>query len=127
MMTRILLLAGAGAIGALLRYALSSVVQRHTPGLFPLATFVVNLLGCLLFGVIWGLAEERQLLSATARAILLSGFIGAFTTFSSFAYENGQLLRHGHWGMLLANVVLQNVLGVGLVLLGMYWTRGTTG
>ena len=127
MMTRILLLALAGAAGALARYGLSSALQRHTPGVFPLATFVINLLGCLAFGLLWGLAEQRHLLGPTARAVALTGFLGAFTTFSSFAYENAQLLRHGHVGQLLANVVLQNVLGVALVLLGMHLTRAPGG
>ncbi len=123
MITRLLFLAAAGAVGALARYALSSAVQRQAGGVFPLGTFVVNLLGCLLFGLLWGLAEQRHLLGPTARAVVLTGFLGAFTTFSSFAYENAQLWRHGHLGLLLANVALQNVLGVALVLLGIHLTR----
>lgn len=127
MITRLFLLAAAGAAGALSRYVLSSLIQRHTPGLFPLATLAINLAGCFLFGLLWALAEQRHLIPPEWRAVLLTGFLGAFTTFSSFAYENAQLLRHGQLGLLAVNVVVQNLLGVVLVLAGMQLGRGANG
>ncbi len=127
MWMRIIGLAAAGAVGALCRHALSSWVQRHSGTVFPWGTFAVNMLGCLAFGLIWGLAEQRHLIGPGARAVLLTGFMGAFTTFSSFAYENAQLLRHEHWGLLLANLALQNLIGVALVLAGLHLTRAPGG
>lgn len=127
MIARVMMLAAAGAAGALARYFLSALVQRHTPGVFPLATLLVNLSGCFLFGFIWALAEVRQIIPPDIRAVLLTGFLGAFTTFSAFAYENANLWKNGHWCLLGVNVLLQNVLGIVLMLAGMHCGRGSGG
>ena len=119
----LLLLALAGAAGTLARFGLSSATQRLVPSELPVATLVVNALGSLAFGVIWPLAEERLLLSPETRRIVLVGFLGAFTTFSTFAFETGQLLRGDQWGAALGNVVAQNILGVGLFLAGVWLAR----
>ncbi len=115
---RVLLLAVAGAAGTLARYGLSGLVQRLVPGGFPWGTFAVNALGCLLFGIVWSLAEERMLISGAARIILLIGFMGAFTTFSTFAFETGQLLDDSQWLFAAGNVMLHNVVGVALLVAG---------
>jgi CrcB protein len=112
-------LAGAGAVGTLARYGLSGLVQRLLPTEFPWGTLAVNALGCLLFGIVWSLAEERMLISGQTRIILLIGFMGAFTTFSTFAFETGQMLDDSEWLLAAANILLQNVLGIFLVLAGM--------
>lgn len=118
MMTRLLLLAAAGSAGTLARYGLSLWVQRQAGTVFPWGTLVVNLVGCFAFGLAWAIAEGRLNISSDARAMILIGFMGAFTTFSSFAYETSALLRDAEWGLALANVALQNVLGVALLLVG---------
>lgn len=125
MISKVILLAAAGAFGALARVGLSSIVQRHSTTSFPWGTLVVNMTGCFLFGFVWSLAEERMAISPATRTILLAGFLGAFTTFSSFAYENAQLIRHEHWMFLAINLVVQNVLGVALMFAGM--AMGRTG
>jgi CrcB protein len=79
---------------------------------------VINVTGCLLFGLIWTLAEDRLLISPQARVVALTGFMGAFTTFSTFAFETSQLLGGAEWFRALGNVVLQNVVGVAAVMLG---------
>ncbi len=116
---RLLLIAAAGAVGTLARYGLSGVAQRVSPANLPWGTFAVNALGCLLFGFVWSLAEERMLISGATRMIVLVGFMGAFTTFSTFAFETAQLLDDSQWLLAGANLLLHNVTGVVLVLVGL--------
>lgn len=111
-------LAVAGAVGTLARYGLGGLVQKYAGAGFPWGTLAVNVLGCFLFGLVWTLAEERLLISGQTRFILLTGFMGAFTTFSTFAFESGQLLRYADWPLVAANVAAQNLLGVGCLFLG---------
>jgi fluoride exporter len=118
-MKELTILAVLGAVGTLARYGLSGWVQRWSGSGFPWGTLAVNTLGCLLFGLVWTLAEERLVISGQTRLLLLAGFLGAFTTFSSFAFETTQLLRDGEMLLAIVNVVLQNVLGLICVAAGM--------
>ncbi len=118
-MTRLALLLAAGSIGTLARYLLSGWAQRLYGGELPVGTLAVNLVGCLGFGLIWAMAEDRMVISGETRFIILTGFMGAFTTFSSFAFETSALLRDAQWLWAVANIVAQNVLGIGAVILGM--------
>ncbi len=115
---KILLLALAGACGTLARYWLSGAVHEVLGRDFPWGTAVVNLTGCLLFGLVWVLADERQLLRAEFRVVILVGFMGAFTTFSSFIFETGELLRGTQWAYAALNLIGQNVLGFAAFYLG---------
>ena len=101
-----------GALGALARYALGGAVHRVIPGAFPYGTFVVNLLGCLLFGLVIGLAESRFVAGPATRAFLLVGVLGGFTTFSSFTFESFELLRSGEFIRASLNVLGQVALGL---------------
>jgi CrcB protein len=104
-----------GALGAIARYLLGGVVQRLMPGFFPYGTFVVNLVGCLVFGLVIGLAESRVALGPLGRAFILIGVLGGFTTFSSFTFETFELIRGGQMSQALANVAGQVILGfIGL-------------
>ena len=85
---------------------------------FPWGTVTVNLLGCFLFGLILTLSEERAVLSANTRLILLVGFMGALTTFSSFAGDTLGLLRNSQYLYAFANITLQNIAGLTLLWLG---------
>jgi CrcB protein len=118
-MKELALVAVAGAVGTLARFGLSSWVQKLGGAKFPWGTLTVNLVGCLFFGLIFTLAEERLVLSPRLRFFLLTGFMGAFTTFSSFGFETATLLRNEQWMIALANVAAQNILGIGAVFLGM--------
>ncbi|MCK4847116.1 MAG: CrcB family protein, partial [Deltaproteobacteria bacterium] len=80
MLTKILLIAASGAVGTLARFGLSGLVQTAYKGNLPLGTFVVNIIGCLLFGFIWTISEEKLTITSEARLIILVGFMGAFTT-----------------------------------------------
>ena len=112
-------LAVAGAAGTLCRYGLGSLVQRYCGTAFPWGTLAVNALGCFLFGLVWMLAEERLIISGPTRFIILTGFMGAFTTFSTFAFETSAFLRDAEWLPAVANLFGQNVLGLVCVFLGL--------
>jgi CrcB protein len=117
----LVLIALGGALGAVARYLFSSAVMRTIPTLFPAGTFVVNVLGCVVFGLLAGLADERFALGPDLRGFLLIGVLGGFTTFSSFAFESVELLRDGQlaWATLnLGGQVVAGVIGlwVGYVL-----------
>jgi CrcB protein len=107
-----LLVAAGGAIGSVARYALSTFVLRATGTLFPLGTFVVNAVGCLCFGLVVGAAEQRIALSPEARAFILAGILGGFTTFSAYVFESAGLLRDGQMAAAVVNVGGQVVAGL---------------
>ena len=107
----ILLIAIGGAVGSVCRYLLSSAVLRGLGTLFPAGTFVVNVVGCLVFGAITGAAQARITLSPEARALLLAGLLGGFTTFSSYMNESVVLVREGHFLWAAMNLGGQVVVG----------------
>ncbi|AMK13002.1 chromosome condensation protein CrcB [Pseudodesulfovibrio indicus] len=117
-MTKILYLSLGGAAGTLSRYWLSGVAQRLAGGSFPAGTFAVNMAGCLLFGAVWGFFENRLLPGSGVRLLVLTGFMGAFTTFSTYMFETASLVKFGQIAMAMANVVGQSVAGLILVLAG---------
>src|SRR4030067_3697270 len=114
---KILLIAMAGAAGPLGRYWLSGLVQRASGAAFPWGTFAVNMGGCLLFGLVWSIAEERFLIGPQARSVVLVGFMGAFTTYSTYTFETAQLLRDSEWALALGNIALQNTSGAAFLFL----------
>ena len=111
-----------GFIGSIGRYKLGGLVLHHSADWrFPLSTFVVNIVGCLVIGLLSGLAEKHDLFSADARLLLFPGILGGFTTFSAFSLETLHLLRDGRGLAAGANVALSVVLcllfvGVGYAL-----------
>lgn len=104
-----LFLALGGGAGALARYAVYRALAPAASGALPWATISVNVVGSILFGVIATLAAEPDAMAPRTRIALLTGFLGAFTTFSTFAYESAELLRLGFVGRALLNAALQNV------------------
>jgi CrcB protein len=112
----LLLIAIGGALGSAARYLLSMFVLRVSGTLFPLGTFVVNVIGCLVFGAIAGAASQRVQLAPALRLFLLTGILGGFTTFSSYAFESFTLVRDGQFLWASINIVGQVVAG----LLGMW-------
>lgn len=116
---KLLLIGLAGGLGALARYGLSGLVLRVAGAGLPYGTMVVNALGCFLFGVVWALAAERMMMSAEMRTILLVGFLGSFTTFSTFIFESHWLLADARWLWAVGNLVIMNVAGLGVFALGL--------
>jgi len=112
---KLLSIAIGGALGSVARYLLSSALLRATGSLFPIGTFGVNFVGCVLFGAIAGAAEQRVQLAPDLRMFLLVGVLGGFTTFSSYAFESFSLLRDGQFAAAAINIVGQMAAGlVGL-------------
>ena len=121
-MTKLLLIAAFGALGTLARYGLAGWVQRLGGAAFPWGTLAVNLAGCLLFGLVWSYAEARLWVSSQWRLAVLTGFMGAFTTMSTFMFETGGLLRDGQFLLALVNLATQNLGGLAALFLG--WQLG---
>lgn len=117
-MRTILAIAVLGALGALGRHGLGGLVKRLADGEVPLATLVVNVLGCFLLGLLTALAASR-IVPESWRGPLAIGFLGSFTTYSTFGVETVVLAQRGQLGAALANVGLQLVLGLGAAALGL--------
>lgn len=115
-------IAGAGALGTVCRFGISALVQNYSHQRMPAGTLIVNVIGCFLFGLIFILAEEKNLIPAHVKVVTLAGFMGAFTTFSTFGFETTALIHAGDWGYAALNVLAQNVTGIlavtGGILLG---------
>jgi fluoride exporter len=115
---RSLWIAVAGSAGALNRYQLEGLVSRHTHGAFPWGTLVVNASGCFVLGLLFTLLTERFLPHPDLRSALTIGYLGAYTTFSTFAFETVRLAEDGARGLALLNVAVSVVAGVGAAWLG---------
>lgn len=117
-------LVGIGGFwGAILRYWISVEFQRWSKSTFPYGTLTVNLLGCFFIGVLMFLAQEKQTLSVSYRLLLVTGFLGGFTTFSAFGYETMRLYHEGKIGLVWGNVFLQVLGGLLAVELGRQLVR----
>ncbi len=123
MLQKFLLLSIAGAAGTLCRYGLAGFVHRLTGAGFPWGTLAVNITGCFLAGVVWTLFEHRWPLFGQARVIIMVGFMGAFTTFSSYILETGELLRAADWAAAAGNFFLQNGIGFAALFAGITLAR----
>lgn len=107
----------AGVAGTLSRFGVAAAFARwRTP--FPWGTLIINAVGCFLFGLVATLADERGTISSHTRLVLTTGFLGAFTTFSTYAYESVTLARGDRPGLALANVFGQVALGLALAVIG---------
>lgn len=103
-MTKYLLVGAGGALGAVSRYALSGWVSGASNGRFPYGTLAVNVIGSFVIGFFLTLALERFSWSPELRVLVTAGFLGAFTTFSTFSYETVDLLRNGVYLTAAANM-----------------------
>jgi CrcB protein len=107
-----------GFAGSVARYWLSGLAQARLGTGFPFGTLAVNVLGCFAIGVLSELGEGRMPLSPEARALLMVGFLGGFTTFSAFGNDTAELVRARELPLAAANVAAQLVLGLSAVWLG---------
>lgn len=118
MFQKVLLLAFAGACGTVSRFAICELASKTRVAHLPLGTFTVNILGSFLFGLIYVLAQRKISVSSEMRLILLVGFMGAFTTFSTFAFETARMLKSSQWLLACGNVLGQTLLGIAALGLG---------
>ncbi len=110
-MSRYMMIAIGGAIGAMARYQVAAVIQARIPVGFPYGTFVVNVTGCLIMGFATALLTERLVVHPNWRYLIPIGFVGAYTTFSTFELEIFRAMTEGAWAVAGANVVASVVAG----------------
>lgn len=118
-MREALFIAGMGAAGALARYWLSGQAYRWFGVGLPYGTLVVNVLGSLLLGFLMHVGLTTDLVPRALRTALATGFLGAFTTYSTFAYETVRYVEDGAWGLAALNVAANLVLGLGAAVGGL--------
>lgn len=118
-MTKLLVVGAGGFLGSILRYLLSGYVQQWSKSIdFPYGTLAVNVIGCLIIGLLSQLAESRGVFTVETRLLVFVGILGGFTTFSTFGNETINLFRDGQNPLGFANLAANLVLGLGAVWLG---------
>jgi|SRR6185503_9780922 CrcB protein len=117
-MYKILLIGLAGLLGTLARYSISVAVDHWWNGSFPAGTFLVNMAGCLAIGFLVHAIEEKYIVDPAVQSALIVGFLGGFTTFSSFAAQSFNFLRGGQLFLATANILLSNLGGLLFVWAG---------
>ena len=117
-MEKFISVAIGGAAGALARYCTVVIYQRYALSTFPLAILIVNVIGSLLFGLFWAYAEDRDWISENMRLLVLTGFMGSFTTFSTFAFDEAMFIRSGNWAIFVTNFLISNIAALVAVLIG---------
>ncbi|HVR26538.1 MAG TPA: fluoride efflux transporter CrcB [Candidatus Polarisedimenticolia bacterium] len=119
MLKNFLAISSAAIVGANLRYLLSRIAARQLGPVFPYGTLFINIVGSFIVGffIIW--TTERVLIDPRWRLLVVIGFCGSFTTFSSFAFETMAYFEQGQWGLMVVNILSNNLLCLGAALAGM--------
>lgn len=123
MIQNLLLVAIGGAVGSVARYAVATLSQGIGVSTFPLGTFVVNIVGCLLIGFLSASIGQHGGLGETVRLLLVTGFCGGFTTFSTFMSENVHLAESGEVAMMALYLGVSVALGFLAVMFGAWLCR----
>jgi CrcB protein len=120
----VLAVAVAGALGALARYGADTWIERRVDSVFPWATFAINITGCLGIALAVTLLAERHAAPSWLRAAVAVGFLGAYTTFSTFAFETHGLLVSRDFGLALLYTAGSVVAGLAAIYFGVWIGRG---
>lgn len=123
MIKNILLVGLGGAFGSIMRYLTSVYTAKYYIGIFPLPTFIVNVLGCIVIGILIGFSDRAEFLSPEMKLLLITGFCGGYTTFSTFSSENMFLYANGYYTILIIYVLSSVLLGLGGVYLGTWVSK----
>lgn len=115
------LVAFGGMFGCVARFLFSHFLSKSVSLAFPLATFLINVIGCLLIGMFWALSQKYEWFSVDMRFLLMTGFCGGFTTFSAFALENLQLLQNQQYATFFLYAFASVALGILATALG-FWS-----
>lgn len=121
--SKFLWVAAGSCLGGVCRYAISRLFQEYSSSIFPWGTFIVNIIGCLIIGLIYGLLNRGFYMSEGMKLFLTVGFCGGFTTFSTFMHENYLLLNPGGFFWIVAYAVLSLVIGLVMIYLGYLMAR----
>ena len=122
-MKQVLFVGLGGAAGSNLRYLTSVVTLKFYSASFPVATFIVNVIGCFLAGLIFGSITQESAEAQNLKVLLLTGFCGGFTTFSAFALENVRLMNSGNLSTAVLYTIVSIVAGLLAAWLGLSITR----
>lgn len=120
MIKQLLLVGIGGGIGSMLRFLVSVITNRFVQGAFPWPTLLVNLTGCFLIGILVGIFAQPPYTDNNMRFLLITGFCGGYTTFSTFANENLLLIENQQALLAVGYTLLSVVLGIALVWVGMW-------
>lgn len=123
MIKAILFVGAGGFVGSVFRYLIQLFISKHFVSSFPWPTFMVNILGCLLIGMLYALANREQWMTPELRLLLMTGFCGGFTTFSTFSFDSVKLLQQGYVSHSLLYILASVVLGILFAYLGVRLIR----
>jgi fluoride exporter len=115
MIKSILMVGFGGAAGSILRFAIQKILQPHSVASFPTGTFLINIVGCFLIGILWGITSRSDSWNEEIKLLLMTGLCGGFTTFSAFTLEGIGLLKENKTGLFLVYIG-------GTVILGLFAT-----
>lgn len=123
MLKTILYIAIGGAFGSVLRYLTSIIINKYWVNHFPMATFITNVIGCFLIGLIIGILEKNNLATSNLKWFLVTGFCGGYTTFSAFGMENVTLFQNNNTFLAFSYIGFSIIIGLFAVWLGLFVTK----
>lgn len=123
MIKNLILVAIGGASGSVLRYLIHWIVSKRSVSFFPYQTFIVNIVGCLLIGLLVGYLSRIQSENETLKLLLITGFCGGFTTFSAFGLENINMIQNQNYQLAIIYTSLSLILGILAVSLGIFISK----